>query len=68
MQSLLLLACPVSMGLMMWFMLRGQKPRRSERPLESRTIETLRADQQRLQPELGWQEPNGAGASAQRLS
>jgi len=40
-----LLACPVGMGLMMWFMARGQKTPAAE---DSRSVTDLRAEQQRL--------------------
>ena len=41
-----LLACPVGMGLMMWFMSRGHKKPAAEG--SSRSIADLRAEQQRL--------------------
>ena len=40
-----LLACPVGMGLMVWFMARGQKKPAAE---DSRSVPDLRAEQQRL--------------------
>jgi len=40
-----LLACPVGMGLMVWFMARGQKKPAAE---DSRSVADLRAEQQRL--------------------
>ena len=46
MQNLLLLACPLGMGLMMWFMLKGQKAD----PTPS--VETLRAEQERIDAEI----------------
>lgn len=40
-----LLACPVGMGLMMWFMALGQKKPAAE---DSRSVGDLRAEQQHL--------------------
>jgi hypothetical protein len=53
MESLILLACPVGMGLMMWFMMKGQKtgptPRVTDTPP---SLEVLRADRDRIDAEL----------------
>lgn len=59
---LALLACPVGMGLMMWFMARGMKTEEKpdERPA---TVAELRERQARLEAELerlDGKSPNGA--------
>jgi hypothetical protein len=48
------LACPVGMGLMMWFMARGRRHGRSggETPQPS-DVEALRAEHRRLGEEIG---------------
>ena len=51
--SLAFVACPVGMGLMMWFMARGQrKQRRSTAPPVTTSIEQLREEHRRLGAEL----------------
>ena len=50
MQNLLLLACPIGMGLMMWLMMRGNSPKSQASPPE--TIEALRDEHHRLGEEL----------------
>lgn len=47
--ALALLACPVGMGLMMWFMGKGMRTRQSEREA---SLEELRAEHERLGAEL----------------
>ena len=47
--SLALLACPIGMGLMMWFMGRGS---RDTDPGSARSLEDLRAEHRRLGAEL----------------
>lgn len=55
---LALLACPLGMGVMMWFMMRGNKPKEgppapTERPLDQpASIEVLRGEQARLSAEI----------------
>jgi hypothetical protein len=44
--GLAVLACPVGMGLMMWFMMKGQKTDATP------SVEALRAEQQRIDAEL----------------
>jgi hypothetical protein len=51
--SLALLACPVGMGLMMWFMAKGMKrhqPQADAAPTPS--LEALRAERERVDAEL----------------
>jgi hypothetical protein len=44
-----LLACPIGMGLMMWFMGRGMKrEERAGEPAREPTVEELRSEQARL--------------------
>lgn len=50
--SLALLACPVVMGAMMWFMMRGMKQPAAPAP-EPDKLATLRAEQQHLKAEVG---------------
>ena len=47
---LALLACPVGMGLMMWFMSRGMGDRK--RDAQPGSIDDLRADQARLAAQI----------------
>jgi hypothetical protein len=44
------LACPIGMGLMMWFMARGMRGKRGEQPPAS--VETLREEHRRLGAEI----------------
>ena len=50
--SLALLACPLGMGAMMWFMMRGMK-QPSARPGDNDELTALRTEQRRLEAELG---------------
>lgn len=73
---LLLLACPVGMGLMMWMMARGNKsakPSDGQAPRESSaepaSVEVLREEQRRLSEEIDRLEggdASGAKASGER--
>ena len=47
---LALLACPVGMGLMMWFMARGQRQDKAEP--KDMSLTELKAEQRRLDAEL----------------
>lgn len=50
---LALLACPVGMGLMMWFMMRGSKDKSTQPGGDrSRSVESLRREQARLAAEI----------------
>ncbi len=62
--SLALLACPVGMGLMMWFMMRGQKKPAAED--NSTSIAGLRAEQQRLDAAIADAEAGNEPAAGQR--
>lgn len=42
---LALLACPVGMGLMMWFMAKGMKRNKTSGPARQPTAEELRSEQ-----------------------
>jgi hypothetical protein len=56
------LACPVGMGLMMWFMAKGMRGR-GEASAESNDIEGLRAEHRRLGAELERLERTEAGGA-----
>lgn len=47
--TLALLACPIGMGLMMWFMGKGM---RKERPSAETSVEELRAEHRRLSADI----------------
>jgi hypothetical protein len=48
---LLLLACPVGMGLMMWFMAKGMRSS-NDAPPSPRSLAALRREQERLDAEI----------------
>lgn len=48
--TLVLLACPVGMGVMMWFMARGMKNKKEEPSPAS--VDTLREEHRRLGTEI----------------
>ena len=50
--SLALLACPVGMGAMMWFMMRGMKQQPAKGPEHPGNLTELRAEHQRLEAEV----------------
>ena len=49
--SLVILACPVGMGLMMWFMMRGNR-RQQQPPPQEMSLTALRAEHERLGAEM----------------
>jgi hypothetical protein len=49
--ALAALACPVGMGLMMWFMARGMRPK-IEETVTPPSLETLREEHRRLGGEI----------------
>jgi hypothetical protein len=50
--ALVLLACPVGMGLMMWFMSKGEKGHRGHSSSEPASLEELRDEQARLRAQI----------------
>jgi hypothetical protein len=50
--ALLALACPISMGVMMWFMAKGMGGSKKDSPEANDEIESLRAEQVRLAAEV----------------
>ena len=54
MESLILLACPVGMGLMMWFMMKGGQNTGAKSPAAKAppSLEVLRAERDRIDAEL----------------
>ncbi len=59
-----LLACPVGMGLMMWFMARGRKNPAAED--DSHSVAGLRAEQQRLDGAIAAPEARKQPATGER--
>lgn len=51
-----LLACPVGMGLMMWFMGKGMKKSNAEAPAQPKSVEQMREEQHRLEAEIASRE------------
>ncbi len=56
--GLAVLACPLGMGVMMWFMARGMRPKK-EQPAMPPSLETLREEHRRLGGEIERLEDNG---------
>lgn len=49
---LALLACPIAMGLMMWFMGKGMMGRKKDEGADEASVAELREEQQRLSAEV----------------
>ena len=60
--ALAVLACPVGMGLMMWFMAKGM--RRGDAPPHAEPVGDLRAEHERLGREISRLETDDARARA----
>jgi hypothetical protein len=58
--ALAILACPVGMGLMMWFMSKGMRSDRATQPLD---LDDLRDEHRRLGEEIERLEGRGASDS-----
>lgn len=65
MEYLVLLACPVGMGLMMWFMARGMGDRK--RDTKPGSIDDLRAEQARLAAQIERLEDADSPTASERL-
>jgi hypothetical protein len=50
--SLAVLACPVGMGLMMWFMAKGMRSGSGQRREDSPSLDELQAEHRRLGAEI----------------
>ena len=61
--GLAVLACPVGMGLMMWFMAKGMR-RPDSSGHSPRSLDELRAQQRRVDAEIARREQDAADGSA----
>ena len=62
--ALAVLACPVGMGAMMWFMSKGMRSRPEQRPVrQPSSVTDLRTEQRRLEEEIDRLESTSNGHS-----
>jgi hypothetical protein len=66
---LAVLACPIGMGLMMWFMSKGMRGGKSDKDMnDSPSLDELRREQARLAEEVGRLEQNGRKEAGDRAT
>jgi hypothetical protein len=64
--ALALLACPVGMGLMMWFMNRGNQGQKQNQEHSPAGVDDLRAEHARLSAEIERRERDSAKTAGTR--
>ena len=65
---LALLACPVGMGAMMWFMNRGMKQEQRPAAASSENVDDLRSERARLTAEIDQLQSERVSRSAKKAS